>query len=34
MGKILHAITEVGGTSIPYFKKVLELDANYYKAHC
>lgn len=34
MGKILHAITAVGGSSIPYFKKVLELDENYYKAHC
>lgn len=34
MGKILHAITSSGGQSIPYFKKVLELDPNYYKAHC
>lgn len=34
MGKILHTITGVGGSSIPYFKRVLELDSNYYKAHC
>jgi len=34
MGKILHSITSAGGSSIPYFKKVLELDPNYYKAHC
>ena len=34
MGKILHAITSLGGSSIPYFKKVLELDPKYYKAHC
>ncbi len=43
MGKILHAITGVnsGGSnvsqlaaSIQYFKTVLELDPNYYKAHC
>ena len=34
MGKILHAITSIGGSSIPYFKKVLESDPNYFKAHC
>lgn len=34
MGKIMHSLTSSGGSSIPYFKKVLEIDPEYYKAHC